>query len=102
MISGIDGFTFMKSTQSGWENYIKDPYTTIKETNDRMCATSMLTSWKWSGKPASYPAANAKILTTRWKCSAPPIATACRTACTGWVRRCLQRCRRFPNQLRLP
>src|SRR3954471_17359471 len=29
MSSGIEGFTFMKSTQSGWENYIKDAYTTI-------------------------------------------------------------------------
>ena len=29
LTSGIDGFTFMKSTQSGWENYVKDPYTTI-------------------------------------------------------------------------
>src|SRR5258708_9105742 len=28
LTSGIDGFTFMKSTQSGWENYVKDPYTT--------------------------------------------------------------------------
>ena len=64
MSSGIDGFTFMKSTQSGWENYTKDPYTTIKETGDRMCATSMVSSWKWSGKPASYPATNAKILNT--------------------------------------
>jgi urate oxidase len=64
MSSGVDGFTFMKSTQSGWENYTKDPYTTIKETNDRMCATSMIASWKWSGKPASYPATNARILTT--------------------------------------
>ena len=64
MVSGIEGFTFMKATQSGWENYVKDPYTTIKETNDRICATSMVASWKWSGKPASYPAANAKILTT--------------------------------------
>jgi urate oxidase len=64
LTSGIDGFTFMKSTQSGWENYYKDPYTTIPPTNDRMCATSMVASWKWSGKPASYPAANAKILAT--------------------------------------
>jgi urate oxidase len=64
MSSGIDGFTFMKSTQSGWEKYVMDPYTTIKETNDRMCATSMVASWKWSGKPASYPATNAKILST--------------------------------------
>jgi urate oxidase len=64
LVSGIDGFAFMKSTQSGWENYVKDRYTTIPETADRMCATSMVASWKWSAKPASYPAANKKILDT--------------------------------------
>jgi urate oxidase len=64
LASGIDGFTFMKSTQSGWENYVKDPYTTIPETHDRMCATSMVASWKWSSKPANYPATNARILAT--------------------------------------
>ena len=64
MSSGIDGFTFMKSTESGWENYVMDPYTTIKETHNRMCATSMVASWKWSGKPANYPSTNAKILDT--------------------------------------
>lgn len=64
MTSGIDGFTFMKSTQSGWENYYTDKYSTIQPTNDRMCATSMVATWKWSGKPASYSAANAKIIAT--------------------------------------
>ena len=64
MASGIDGFTFMKSTQSGWENYVKDAYTTIPPTADRMCATSMVATWKWSGKPANYPATNEKILDT--------------------------------------
>ncbi len=64
MTSGIDGFTFMKSTQSGWENFYEDAFSTIQPTNDRMCATSMVASWKWSAKPASYPAANAKILDT--------------------------------------
>ncbi|MDB5640443.1 MAG: urate oxidase [Bradyrhizobium sp.] len=64
LISGIDGFTFMKSTQSGWENYIRDSYTTIPPTNDRMCATSMVATWKWSAKPENYPATNAKILAT--------------------------------------
>jgi urate oxidase len=62
--SGIDGFTFMKSTQSGWEHYVKDRYTTIAPTADRMCATSMVASWKWSAKPANYPATNKKILDT--------------------------------------
>ncbi|MBR0754935.1 urate oxidase [Bradyrhizobium jicamae] len=64
LASGIDGFAFMKSTQSGWENYVKDPYTTIPPTADRMCATSMVASWTWSRKPASYPTTNAKILDT--------------------------------------
>jgi urate oxidase len=64
LASGIDGFAFMKSTQSGWENYVKDAYTTIPPTADRMCATSMVASWKWSAKPQNYPATNAKILDT--------------------------------------
>jgi urate oxidase len=64
LTSGIDGFAFLKSTQSGWENYVKDRYTTIPPTADRMCATSMVASWKWSAKPQSYAAANAKILNT--------------------------------------
>jgi urate oxidase len=64
LASGIDGFTFMKSTQSGWENYVKDRYTTIPPTNDRMCATSMVAAWKWSTKPSNYPATNSKILAT--------------------------------------
>jgi urate oxidase len=62
MRSGLDGFTFMKSTQSGWENYYTDKYSTIQPTNDRICATSMVATWTWSGKPASYPETNAKIL----------------------------------------
>ena len=61
---GIDGFAFMKSTQSGWAMYLKDPYTTIPETDDRMCATSMVATWTWSGKPVSYPGANKTILDT--------------------------------------
>ena len=64
MSSGIDGFAFMKSTQSGWAMYVKDPYTTIPETADRMCATSMVATWTWSGKPQDYPATNTKILDT--------------------------------------
>jgi len=61
--SGLSDFTFMKSTQSGWENYIKDKYTTIPETHDRLAATSMEASWRWSAAPASYESANARILT---------------------------------------
>jgi urate oxidase len=65
--SGIDGFTFMKTTESGWDNYARDPYTTIVETRDRMCATSIETSWNWTKAPADYVASNTKILDTMLK-----------------------------------
>jgi urate oxidase len=65
--SGVSGFTFMKTTQSGWANYAKDKYTTIPETHDRMAATAMEASWRWSRAPASYEAANATILATAMK-----------------------------------
>ncbi len=48
--SGVAGFTFMKSTNSGWDNYVKDPYTTILETRDRMCATAMDATWRWQSR----------------------------------------------------
>jgi urate oxidase len=62
--SGIEGFTFMKSTQSGWENYVMDDYTTLPETADRLCATSMDARWTWAATPADYASANAHILAT--------------------------------------
>jgi urate oxidase len=60
--SGLSGFTFMKSTESGWENYIHDKYTTIPETNDRMAATAMDALWRWTRPPADYEVTNARIL----------------------------------------
>jgi urate oxidase len=65
--SGVAGFTFMKTTESGWENYIHDQFTTIPETHDRIVATAMEVSWKWQDSPANYEAANARIMTTLLK-----------------------------------
>ncbi len=65
--SGIFGFTFMKSTQSGWEHYIHDRFTTIPETHDRMAATAMEASWRWRSTPTDYDSANAEILSALLK-----------------------------------
>ena len=65
--SGVSGFTFLKSTQSGWAGYIKEPYTTLVETDDRICATAMEASWRWRLRPADYVASNALILSTMLK-----------------------------------
>ena len=58
----MSGFTFLKATQSGWDKFYKDDYTTLKETRDRLCATSMEATWRWQRNPASFETANAKVL----------------------------------------
>lgn len=60
--SGITGFTFLKTTESGWEDYWFDDATTLKPTADRLFATAMDATWLWSTAPASYPAANASVI----------------------------------------
>jgi urate oxidase len=65
--SGVSGFTFMKSTASGWDRFVQDEFSTLAETRDRTCATSMDASWRWQSAPANYPAANAKIIETMLK-----------------------------------
>lgn len=60
--SGIENFTFLKTTGSGWVGYVMDAATTLAETTDRILSTAMDASWSWAAKPADYPAANAAIM----------------------------------------
>jgi len=64
VVSGVSGYTFMKSTASGWAGYVMDECTTLPETWDRLTATAMDASWTWLTAPDDYPAANARILAT--------------------------------------
>lgn len=36
----------LKTTQSGYEGYLKDKYTVLKETKERMMATTITCTWK--------------------------------------------------------
>jgi urate oxidase len=62
LISGIDGYIFLKSTGSGWETYVMDEVTTLKPTDDRIFSTAMDARWRWSGTPSSFEEANAAVL----------------------------------------
>lgn len=62
--SGLRGYTLMKTTGSGWVDFVDDQYRTLPDTSDRICATSMDATWTWGTPPADYPAANARVLDT--------------------------------------
>ncbi len=65
LASGIENLLVLKSTGSGFKDYPKCAYTTLPETTDRILATSMRATWRWSAPPAAdydFNATNAAIL----------------------------------------
>ncbi|WGW14146.1 urate oxidase [Saxibacter everestensis] len=46
--AGITDLQVLKTTQSGWENYLKNDLTTLAETSDRILATTATAEWTYS------------------------------------------------------
>jgi urate oxidase len=47
VVSGIEGLTLLKSTGSEFNGFLKDRYTTLAETDDRILATSLVARWRY-------------------------------------------------------
>ncbi|KAK5907195.1 uricase [Pseudochaenichthys georgianus] len=59
--SGVKNMTLLKTTQSGFEGFHKDRFTTLQETKDRCFCTSVMARWRYSkGQDVDFDAA--------WKC----------------------------------
>lgn len=42
-----DSLSVLKTTQSGWANFVRDQYTTLPETNERILATTIDAKWAY-------------------------------------------------------
>ena len=64
--AGIDDLVILKSSGSAFEGYIKDPYTTLKETRYRIFATAVRAVWRYGAATQDFNACwegiRAKIL----------------------------------------
>ncbi len=60
--SGVEDLVILKSTESGFEGFSKDKYTTLPETRDRIFATQMKATWAYRGRPALFSHSNFQIL----------------------------------------
>jgi urate oxidase len=49
--SGIDDLLVLKTTASGWEGFVRDEYTTLPETDDRILATIVTARWTYADAP---------------------------------------------------
>ena len=46
--SGIENLQIVKTTGAGFQGYLHDPFTTLKETSDRILATAVKASWLYA------------------------------------------------------
>ena len=52
--AGIDDLLILRSAGSGFEGYIKDRYTTLPETNDRIFQTVLLATWRYKSRSLDF------------------------------------------------
>ncbi|MGI8650249.1 MAG: factor-independent urate hydroxylase [Rubrobacter sp.] len=51
--AGIDDLIVLKTTNSGWEGFHRDRFTTLPETDDRILATVVTAKWEYADRPGS-------------------------------------------------
>jgi len=54
VFSGVRGLSLLKTTRSGFVGYIKDQYTTLPETTDRIFATDLNAEWAYASEKVAY------------------------------------------------
>jgi urate oxidase len=64
VIGGIKELVLLKSTGSEFFGFLKDEYTTLEETHDRVMATSLTAHWRFMGTDVDWDAAYAQVTAT--------------------------------------
>jgi urate oxidase len=64
ILSGLDNLVLLKTANSGFEGYIKDSLTTLKETNDRLFGTAVGAEWHYTSEDLSFDLVRAKLRET--------------------------------------
>jgi urate oxidase len=54
--AGIDDLLVLKTTGSGWEGFLRDRYTSLAETSDRILATIITARWSYGGREIDFGA----------------------------------------------
>jgi urate oxidase len=62
--AGIDDLFVLKTTGSGWEGFLRDRYTSLAETSDRILATIITARWSYRGSDIDFGASWQAVRTT--------------------------------------
>ena len=61
VVSGLKDLVILKSTGSEFRGFLTDRYTTLRETSDRIMATSLVARWRYRGTDVDWDATYAGI-----------------------------------------
>jgi urate oxidase len=61
VIAGLRDLTVLKSTGSEFTGFLRDEYTTLPETSDRVLATSLIAQWRYAGADIDFDATYAQV-----------------------------------------
>ncbi|MEP6695368.1 MAG: factor-independent urate hydroxylase [Pseudonocardiales bacterium] len=61
VVSGLKDLTLLKSTGSEFMGFLKDRYTTLPETDDRIMATSLVARWRHTGTEVDWAATYGEV-----------------------------------------
>lgn len=62
VVSGVKDLTLLKSTGSEFHGFLKDEFTTLTETDDRILATSLVARWRYGHTEVDWDKAHDAIL----------------------------------------
>lgn len=62
--SGLEDLVILKTANSGFEGYIKDSLTTLKETSDRLFGTAVKAEWSYSSSDLDFNAIRTSVRET--------------------------------------
>jgi urate oxidase len=54
VVSGLRDLVLLKSTGSEFAGFLKDRYTTLPETDDRIMSTALIAQWRYSGRDVDW------------------------------------------------
>ena len=86
--SGIDGLFILKTTNSGWEGFLREQYTTLPDTNDRILATVVTAHWHYNREAVNYDQVWAGVWQQILSTFTDHTARVCRARSTRWARPC--------------
>jgi urate oxidase len=64
VLSGVQELVLLNSTDSEFKGFLKDEFTTLAETDDRILATSLVAKWRHAGTDVAWNASYDAVLST--------------------------------------